>query len=275
MSAIATDRHAGLARRHRGLRDDRHARARGDEVADEPHTLDLDRHRERQALIVRGVLDLGPQRVAERRQDHRVLGERRERHRPGRREVERLGTSPTRSSSRRCSTTRRESLTGSVTTACESSRPATSAASRSDAPSVTRSESAGACSAQVGDDRGHEPAADRADRAEGRVAGLEALEHRDVGAQVRRARGGRGGPARARSSPNSVGTAPRRPRLKRLTPSSSSSWRIWSETFDCTVCRWSAAPVNDPASAPPAGSRGGAAPSRLLTHRVPASDAVM
>ena len=37
--------HARLARRDRGLGNDRHARARGDEVADEPDALDLDRHR--------------------------------------------------------------------------------------------------------------------------------------------------------------------------------------------------------------------------------------
>ncbi len=35
--------------------------------------------------------------------------------------------------------------------------------------------------AEVGHDRGHEPAADRADGAERRVAGLETLEHREVG----------------------------------------------------------------------------------------------
>ena len=50
--------------------------------------------------------------------------------------------------------------------------------------------------------------------------------------------------ARARSmtrTPNSVGTVPRRPRTSSCTPSSASSWRTCSETFDWTVCSWSAA----------------------------------
>src|SRR5450755_2760822 len=40
-----------LARRNGGLGDDRDARTRGDEVADEPHAFDLKRNRERQPLV--------------------------------------------------------------------------------------------------------------------------------------------------------------------------------------------------------------------------------
>src|SRR5581483_11976478 len=56
---------------------------------------------------------------------------------------------------------------------------------------------------------------------------------------------------RARSSttrPNSVGVAPRRPRTRTGTPSSRSSWRICSDTLDCTVWSTSAAAENEPAS---------------------------
>ena len=42
----------------------------------------------------------------------------------------------------------------------------------------------GCLAAEVGHDRGHEPAADRADGPERGVTGLEALEHREVGPQV-------------------------------------------------------------------------------------------
>ena len=135
-------------------------------------------------LGARRVVDLVAERVALGRQDHRVLGEHRERHRLlGAGHRARPGTSPTRSSSRRCSTTSRGSDTGSVTTALASSRSATSTASRSDAPSVSRSDSAGATRRISHDERRDERPADRSDDAERRVPGLEPLQHREVLAQ--------------------------------------------------------------------------------------------
>ena len=91
-------------------------------------------------------------------------------------------TRPTSSSSSRCSTTSRRSSTGSVTTACASSPSTSSAKSRSDAPSLTRRRTPGARVAQVGDQRGNQPTTRGADHAEARVARVEPLQQREVGA---------------------------------------------------------------------------------------------
>ena len=56
----------------------------------------------------------------------------------------------------------------------------TSASSRSDAPSLTRSSMPGRALAQVGDERGHEPPARGADDAEAGPADLQALQRGDV-----------------------------------------------------------------------------------------------
>ena len=130
---------------NRGLGQDRHAGARRDEVGDEPDSLDLDRDPQLDVLGARRVVDLVAQRVALRRKDHGMLGERRQRHRlagvraRARRARDRRGL-------RRAGARRRaaDPTTGSVTTALASSRSATSTASRSDAPSVRRNDSAGA-----------------------------------------------------------------------------------------------------------------------------------
>src|SRR5690349_17380497 len=64
----------------RGLREDRRVRARGDEVADEPDALDLDRHAQGDALRLRERVELDAQRVAERREHEWVRGERAQGH---------------------------------------------------------------------------------------------------------------------------------------------------------------------------------------------------
>jgi len=73
-------------------RDDRDAGAGRDRSGDEPDSLDLDRYREHQALIARRALDLGAQAGSERRQDHGVSRERRQRHRLGRGKASEVGS---------------------------------------------------------------------------------------------------------------------------------------------------------------------------------------
>ena len=93
------------------------------------------------------------------------------------------GTSPTRSSSWRCSTTRRGSDTGSVTTALAE-------LTFGDIDREPFRRSLGETQRQRGRDathfdhqRRHQRPADGPDDAERRVAGLQALQHRDVFAQ--------------------------------------------------------------------------------------------
>ncbi len=62
------------------------------------------------------------------------------------------------------------------------------------------------------------------------------------------ARAGCGARGSSTTWPDSVGVAPERPRASSVTPSSASSWRTCSETFDCTVRSMSAAAVNVPSS---------------------------
>ena len=141
----------------------------------------------------------------------------------------------------------RGSLTGSVTTALASSRSATSPASRSDAPSVSRSDTPGA-TARASRRR---PAARadgsrcrrrRASRGRSRAPAASTGPCRSASISLRMAR------ARSMHPHAELGRAPspRRPRTSSCTPSSASSWRTCSETFDCTVWRRSAAAVKLP-----------------------------
>ena len=102
--------------------------------------------------------------------------------------------------------------------------------------------------AQVGDERRDQPPARGTDHAEARRSPPRAPGAARGRRASPRARGAPDGPARARASPNSVGSAPLRLRTSSGTPSSASSWRTWSDTFDCTVASASAAAVNDPSS---------------------------
>ena len=66
---------------HGRLGKDRHARRRRNEVGDETNAFDLDRHTELDAFGPSRVVDLVAERVAVRRKDQRMVGERRKRRR--------------------------------------------------------------------------------------------------------------------------------------------------------------------------------------------------
>ena len=103
--------------------------------------------------------------------------------------------------------------------------------------------------AEVGDERGHQPAARGADDAEARVPGLETLQQREVGAHRFELALHPARPLEHEQRRTRWARRPRRLRTSSGTPSSASSWRTWSDTFDCTVANASAAAVNDPSSA--------------------------
>ena len=158
------------------------------------------------------------------------------------------GTSPTSASSRRCSTSKRGDVIGSVTTAWPSSPARTSEASRSDAPSLMRSCTPGASDRRSATSAGiiQRLAVPTMPRLACPVRSPCSIDRSACMAsssrRIRRARS-------RTAAPHSVGIAPRRPRTSRSAPSSSSSWRTCSDTFDWTVDSTSAAAVKDPCSA--------------------------
>ena len=129
---------------------------------------------------------------------------------------------------------------------------ARSAPRRAAAPTRPRSRAArrpARAGAEVGDERGDEPPARGADDAEAGVAGpgvpCSMARSSRIGSSSRRMRRARSRP----TSPTRSGRRPCAPGPAASTPSSASSWRTCSETFDCTVARTSAAAVNEPSSA--------------------------
>ena len=214
---------------HRRLGQDRHTGARRDEIGDETDTFDLDRHAELDVLGARRGLDLVAQRVARGRKDQRS----RSRGPPARSAPfasgrDDAGTSATRSSSRRCSTTSRGSLTGSVTTALASSRSATSHREPLRRAFGEPQRQAGRDAPHLGHD--HRARAERLTVPTtpsvacpvSRPCSIErSLCSASSSLRIARARS-------MTRTPNSVGTVPRRPRTSSCTPSSASSWRTCS-----------------------------------------------
>ena len=247
-SAIVKITHRRELGRDRGLGQHRHPGARGDEVGDEPDALDLDRDGQRArrapAPPARSRCAAGCPPAAARAAcsasasngtgsgGSSVPG----------------GASPTSASSSRCSTASRSSRTGSVTTACASSSVEHLGEQALRRALVHAQLDPRRALAEVGDERGDEPPARGADDAEAGVGrpGAPGARRRPRGAA--RARAGSGGRGSSTTCPDSVGVAPERPRASSVTPSSASSWRTCSETFDWTVRRMSAAAVNVPSS---------------------------
>ena len=221
--------------------------ARADEVGDEPHTFDLDRHAQLDPLGARRGLDLVAQRVARRRQDQRLARERRRtRSAPApsaATPTARARRAPRRAGARRAS---RGSLTGSVTTAlasCAFGDLAREPFGRA-LGEPQRQPRRGA--PHLGDDhrararRLTVPTTPSVACPVSRPCSIDrSLCSASISLRIARARS-------ITRTPNSVGTVPRRPRTSSCTPSSASSWRTCSETFDCTVWSWSAAAVKLP-----------------------------
>ena len=234
--------------RNRGLGQDRHPGARGDEVGDEPDALDLDRDRQRDAL--RRVPPARSRCAAGcRPAGAPAASPRAPRTAPARGELGARRRSPT--------------------------RPR-----RADAPRASRSSLH-----RLGDDRLREllvehlgqqplgrtlvdaqldarrPARGGPRRAPGRATGspvptMPSWRARPAAPGARRRPPGAAatsrriaaGVVRARPCRTRSGVAPIGPGRAGCTPSSASSWRICSETFDCTVRSMSAAAVNVPSS---------------------------
>ena len=136
---------------------------------------------------------------------------------------------------------------GSVTTAIVTSWFTTSAARRSEAPSLMRSIRPRGPLLEIADQGRDEPPAGGPHDAEAGVTGLEPLEE------------GQLDPHRLQLPPDAPGPLQHHPaELRRRGPPPApdedrdpelrSNWRICSDTFDCTVCSTSAAAENEPVS---------------------------